>query len=193
MKARWLTACWLMLFLGGSTVLQAATPFNITASDVTMPHSGAAASQFVITGIPVTGTIVLSCGYSGSLALGGLPICPMTPPRAYSVTGGGTLQGSISFYPPGYAIPASEPVTGVALGGALLCLFGFMRRRRDWMRAMFLSLAGFAAMSTFSACASPGNAMPKGTFPYTITAVNNPAAGNGPAYQATTIVKVTVP
>jgi hypothetical protein len=185
------------LFLGAIALapLAAAAPaFTITAANVIISSSGTGSSQFTVTGIPVTGTIVLSCGYSGSLALGGLPICPLTPPAARPVTAGGTLTGVISFYPPNTVIPASVSEVGLALAGALLVGFG-LRRRARWPLAMLLvALGSLAGLMGVSACGGHSSIhMPKGTYPYTITAVDSPSAGTGPTYVASTIIQVTVP
>lgn len=178
----------------GVPVAKGAPTFSITAADVTMPRNGAAYSQFNITTIPITGTIVLSCGYSGTLALSNLPVCPLTPPRAYPVASGGTLNGTVAFLPPNVAIPAATPAIGVILGG-LLVLGIAVRRRRCWFLATGMpAILALLTLSLFSGCGgSSGFSMPRGTYPYTITAVNSPAAGEGPSYMTSVIIKVTIP
>ena len=171
----------------------AAPAFTITATNVTMSSSGTGLSQYTITGIPVTGTIALSCGYSGSLALGRLPICPLTPPVAYAVTAGGTLKGSVSFYPPNGPIPASAPAGGLALVGALALGIGLRWRARSPLALLPVVVGSLACIMGMAACGGrSGTSMPPGTYPYTITAANSPSAGTGPTYVATTIIQVTV-
>lgn len=189
MRVPWLIiSCGLMALLSVCGPGQAACQtFTITATNVTMPSSGNGTSQFAITGIPVAGTLVLSCGYVGTLALGNLPTCPLTPPQAYTVSAGGTLKGSVVFYPPGVAIPASVPAAGLALGA--LVLVGWRRRTRG----LLLLLCAMVVLAGAGACGGRSRiVMPPGTYPYAITAVNSPAAGTGPSYVATTTIMVTV-
>lgn len=176
---------------GLEPMASAATAYVITATNVMMSsRTGMGTSQYSITGIPVTGTITLSCGYSGSLALGRLPICPMTPPVAYQVVAGGTLSGKVTFFPPTTAVPALAPMAGMALGGVLL--LGLRRRRGSRNALAFLVLAGIG-LAGISSCGGNSSDMPPGTYPYTITASNSPAVGTGPVVVTSTIIMVTVP
>ena len=188
--SHWFLAGWLIfLFCGGVPGYAASSQFTITASNVTMSASGKGASQFTISEIPVTGTIVLSCGYSGSLALGGLPICPQA---SYPVKAGGTLTGTVYFYPPVKAAPAEAPAAGAILGGVLVLLLGWRRRGRWWITGALVAAGCLTGMAGVVACGG-GSSMPKGNFPYTITAVNGPAAGSGPSFETNVTISVTVP
>lgn len=182
----------LFLLSAGDPTQAAAASFAIVATNVTMPQAVDATSQFTITNIPITGVIILNCGYSGSLAIGNLPICPLTPPHAYSVTAGGTLKGSITFYPPNVAVPAIVPAVGLGLAGLVVLGLGRGKGKR-WMLlvpALFFGSIGFAGIAACGGKSGP--VMPKGTFPYTITAVNSPAAGEGPSVETHTTILVTV-
>ena len=183
----------------------AAQSFAIKATNVVISSSGTSSSQFTITGIPMTGTITLSCEYSGSLTNVKLPSCPLTPPVGYSVNSGGTLTGSIAFYPYGSAIPASLPLgrprrsdrtamAFLALAGASLLSLGF-RRRTSWLVLVLFAVCGLAALGGISGCGG-GNSfagMTPGTYPYTVKA-DNEASGPTPLGQSvSTTIYVTVP
>ena len=182
----------MILLICGIAVLHAAPQYSISATNVTMPAHGGVASQFTISAIPVTGTIVLNCGYMGSLALGRLPVCPLAPQITYDVTAGGTLTGTVIFYPPGGPQPLSDPGAGIALGGMALLLLRCGRTARRSVRQLIMAAGSMVLCVEIGACANPGPSMPKGTFLYNITAVNHPATGNGPSFEAHTTVNVTV-
>ncbi|MGD0683255.1 MAG: hypothetical protein ABR990_14540 [Terracidiphilus sp.] len=180
----------------------AATPFAITATNVTMPTTGNGVSQFTITGIPGDGTISMSCEYSGTEIVVKIPVCPMTPPALITVTAGETLTGSILFYPYGSPIPAGLhrtprrsgplPASGLALAGALILGFGLRRRARRWLTLVLLAAGTLAGVGGISGCIR-GPLMTPGTYPYTIMAE---WTASGPAIlssQVTTTVNVTVP
>ena len=193
MRLYWLiVSCGSMLVLGIPSSLRADSPFIIAATNVAISSSGTGVSQYTITGIPVTGTIVLSCGYSGSLMVGNLPICPLTPPAAYPVNAGGTLRGSIYFYPPNTPVPAVVPAAGMALAAVLL--MGFRRRTPGGLWSIVFAVGALAGLATLTGCGGTYRiTLSPGTYPYTITAVNSPAVGTGPSYQAHTVITVTVP
>jgi hypothetical protein len=181
----------------------AATPFAITATNVTMPSTGNGLSQYTVTGIPGTGTIGIVCQYSGTATEAKLPICPMTPPVAFQVVAGQTLTGPIAFYPYGAAIPAGLrraphrsgylPATGLALAGALMLGFGLRRRAWRWLTLTILAAGTLAGLAGISACGSnSGNGMTPGTYPYTVSAnFGNPL--NNVIQSVTTTISVTVP
>jgi hypothetical protein len=188
--------------LSGTSAL-AATPFAITATNVTMPSTGNGSSQYTVTGIPGTGTMAFGCQYSGTATEAKIPICPMTPPVLYQVVAGQTLTGTVSFYPYGVAIPAALrkaphrsghlPAAGLALAGALLLGFGFPRRASRWLVLSILAVGAFAGLVGISTCGGSGNGMTPGTYPYIISAQWE---SSGPAIlgnQTTTTITVTVP
>jgi hypothetical protein len=179
----------------------AATPFTIAAIDVTMPSSGVGLSQFSISGIPITGTLALSCVYEGKEPLMKVPVCPLTPPIAYQVTAGGALKGTITFYPYGVPVPASVPrgrgssraAVELAFVGALLVGFGLRRRMRRWLALTALMVGSWAFLVGIDACGGSSSGMTPGTYPYTISAVNQNSLTNSPIAEATTTINVTVP
>jgi hypothetical protein len=183
----------------------AATPeFTITATNVTMPSSGLGISKFTVTSIPMSGTITLSCTYAGASTAAKVPICPMTPPVAYQVNAGGTLTGTIYFYPYGSAVPAGLPLgpgrwpghvpaAGAALAGALLLGLGFRRRARRWLVLAVFALGTLAGMLEISACGGSSNAMTPGTYPFTITADNESGSVTPLGRAVSTTINVTVP
>lgn len=179
------------LLLFSASVTMRAAEFSITASNVTMPNRGTAMSEFTITSIPMTGSIALNCSYAGNLPKTNLPICPLTPPVAYQVTTGGTLKGSVVFYPAGSAIPASSPRGGIAVAILAICGLALRRFGRRWSSLISLVMLGIAGLMGVGACGGGhGPVMPAGSYPYTITAenttgVNNVAAGTSVTIQVT--------
>ncbi len=179
---------------GAAALASAAPAFSIAATNVTMPTDGLGTSQYTITAIPLTGTIVLACAYAGTPTKAKVPICPMTPPVAYPVTAGGTLQGKVFFYsangPVPVSVPGSAPAAGLMLTGAvLLGLRGWSGRRRQLVLVMFAA----GALAGITACGGSSSSMTPGTYPYTITAINSPLTGEGPSFGASVTINVTVP
>jgi hypothetical protein len=180
----------------------ASSSFTITATNVIMPASGNGSSTFKVTNIPLTGTLTLSCIYSGTKVEARVPICPMSPPVLYQVTAGGTLSGNIAFYPWGVAIPASLhrtphrsgylPAAGMALSGALLLTFGLRRRARRWLTLAVLAAATLTGLAGMSACGGSRNSMTPGTYSYVISAMNESSGTAILGEAATTTISVTV-
>jgi len=174
----------------------AAETFTLTASNATIPASGGIGiSKFTIQGIPLTGTISLSCTYAGAPGVARLPICPLTPPAAYSVTAGGTLTGQVDFYPYGSAVPAVEtgkkPVE-LSMAAGLLVLAGLRKRFRRGLAISLVAVCGLGACVSLTACGGNGFGGTQGTFPYTITAYNAAAPILPLSAAASTTVSVTV-
>ena len=192
MKSSYIILCGLALVLVTGVPMQAATaPFAITAANATLSMNGTGSSQFLVTGIPMTGTMTIQCAFMGSTAIAlKVPVCPMTPPVAYPVNAGGTLNGVITFYPPGGPIPASAPVAGAALAGVLLLGLSFRRKGRSWLALVMLCVAFLAGIS---ACGGSSNGMPPGTYPYRITASNVNPLTNMTGQSVSTTINVTVP
>ena len=189
-KSSWSIVCGLALILVSGVPVFASTPFAITATNVTVSRSGTGSSQFTVTGVPMTGSIVMRCTFAGNAVMSQkVPVCPMTPPVAYPVTAGGTVSGVITFYPPGAAIPAAAPVAGAALAGALLLGLGLRRKGRGWLALVVLCVAFLAGMT---ACGGSSNGMSPGTYPYTIAATNQSSSTTPLSSQVTTTINVTV-
>lgn len=182
-----------LILLSFSQRAGASSTFTITATDVTMPKSGIAFSQYTITNIPISGLLTLRCGYSGSLELGNLPVCPLTPPIAYSVSEGGSLAGQVAFYPPNVAIPAVTSTEVMLIASVLVWGLGLCRRGGRWLGAAALVFAALGASMLISACSGGSSMlMPHGKFPYTITATVTPG-GSGPTVETWTTISVTTP
>jgi hypothetical protein len=171
----------------------AAESFTLTASNVTIPaSSGIGISKFTIQGIPLTGTLLLSCSYAGTPGDAKLPLCPGTPPVVYSVTAGETLTGEIAFYPYGSAVPADrtgKAGVGLSVAGGLLLIAGLRRRLCRGLPAMLAAVCGMVVFMSITACG--GNSGSLGTYPFTITATNT-AQTNPLSTAASATVSVTV-
>ena len=192
-----LSLCWLLM---GASVSAWATPeFAISATNVTMPASGTGSTQYSVTGIPITGTLTVSCQYSGPASEANLPTCTYGPARApETVNAGQTVKGTILFYPYGAAIPADSrrasrgPMTAMALAGAVLLGLGFRRRRRGLLLLVVLALGSMVSALGLSACTGAMNVMTPGSYQYTIAAGNSGSLNNLAA-EASTNITVTVP
>jgi hypothetical protein len=196
----------------------AATPFAITATNLTMPandptttsggvtsiHMGT--SQFTVTGVS-EGTLTIGCQYSGPATQARIPQqCGIAGPGQVTVQAGETtLSGTVNFVPygegpvPGLAQlrgvprPSSRPpATALALAGALMLGFGFRRRARRGLLLAVLAACTLAGAAGMSACGG-GNSktMTPGTYPYTISA-GFTEAGSNAIQTATTSITLTV-
>jgi hypothetical protein len=176
----------------------AATPYAITATNLTMPandppttsggvtsfHLGS--SQFTVMGVPTAGTLTINCQYAGPVTSAKIPQeCAILFPGEISVQPGEpTITGTVYFVPYGQGPipslaqlrslprPANHlPATTLALAGALMLGFGFRRRTR---RALFLSVFAIGTLVAATAIAACGGTittgMTPGTYPYTISA-----------------------
>jgi hypothetical protein len=179
----------------------ASTPFAITATNVTMPASGDGASSFSVTGIPLTGTLIMSCQYSGSqTAKLKIPYCDGGPVASIPVTAGETYTGTWYFTPWNSVEPVNGHRTGrkgsstaiLSLAGAMLFGLGFRRRFRHSLLALLIALCAFAILPVISACGN-GSGMTPGTYPYTLTAANQVPDTSPPVQIVTTTISVTVP
>lgn len=170
----------------------AAEAFTLTASNATIPASGGiGVSTFKIQGIPLTGTIILSCTYAGAPGVVRLPLCPLTPPVAYSVTAGGTLAGQVAFYRYGSAVPADETSKkkiGFSMAIGLFALAGLRKRFRYGLTVLLFAVCGLGACVSLTACGGNGFGGTQGTFPFTITAAN----AAGPTLPSGAITSTTV-
>jgi hypothetical protein len=177
-----------------------ATEFSISATNVAMPVSGNGSTQYTVTGIPVTGTLNVTCQYSGPSTEANLPTCTYGPVHSpVPVNAGQSVSGNIAFFPYGAPIPASSqrpghvPPKALALAGTLLLGLGFVRRRGGRPFLMAFALASLFGALGLSACGGAAmNGMTPGTYQFTLQAanvgtLNNLAAG------ASTNISVTVP
>jgi hypothetical protein len=186
-------------FIVAAVPASGSAEFSIAATNVTMPTSGNGSTQYTVTGIPITGTLNVSCQYSGPATEANLPTCTYGPVHAPEpVNAGQTVAGTILFYPYGAAIPAGQqrkdhgPSTALAFAGALLLGLGFRRRCRSSQLSMVLALASMAGTMGLSACGGAMNVTTPRTYQYTLQAadagtLNNLSAG------ASTNITVTVP
>jgi len=179
----------------------AAPAFAITAANVTMPNSGAGTSQWTVTGIPLTGTLYVSCLYAGTATMARIPTCatpgPVQAPK--SVTAGQTVTGTIYFYPYGTPMPVGlrreghAPAAGLALAGGLLLGFGLRRRAQRWFALTVLALGALVGLAGMTACGGSFNGMTPGTYQYTLTADNEASPVTPLGQGVSTTINVTVP
>ncbi len=186
-----------------STPAAAAPAYAIAATNVTMPMSGNGSSSWTVTGTPMTGTLWVTCQYTGPATDAKIPQCGGGPVAGIQVNEGQTYSGTVTFYPYGSAIPLDRqkasrigPSTAiVSLAGVFLFGFGFRRQFRGRFSALLLAICAFAILLAISACGGNSNGMTSGTYPYTITAGNQ--SGNGgntsPVQEVSTTVNATVP
>ncbi len=206
MKPNWqILSCCLILvgcitLAGLASHAYAAPAYAITATNVTMPMSGSAPTQYTVTAIPMNGTLLVSCQYAGMGTHLKIPDCNYGPPFAPTpVTAGQTVKGTISFHPYGAAVPAglrrtrAAPWTGLTLAGALLLGFSLRRRTRSLVAIVVLAVGTFCGLTAITACGGNPNAMTPGTYQFTLTAANE-AGGNAPlGVGVNTTISVTVP
>jgi hypothetical protein len=195
----------------------AATPFAVTAANLTMPandppttsggvtaiHMGS--SQFTVTGIG-QGTLTIGCQYSGPVTQARIPQqCGIVGPGQVPVQAGNTtVSGTVYFVPYGEGPvpslaqlrsvprPSSRPATALALSGALMLSFGFRRRAGRALLLPVLGACTLAGAAGISACGGGNsNAMTPGTYPYTVTA-GFTESGSSAIQTATTSITLTV-
>jgi hypothetical protein len=126
----------------GTRLARAATPsYAISATNVTMPSTGAGSSPYTVTQVQFTGTLAVTCQYSGPTTVARIPQC-YTPPMAVPVTAGQTTSGAVALEPYGVVIPAGVhrkwrvPMGGLALTGALVLGFGLQSGSWRWWAAV---------------------------------------------------------
>jgi hypothetical protein len=187
--------------LFGLRAIAATSDFAITAANVNMPASGNGSSEYTVTAIPMTGSLTVTCQYSGAATVARIPNCTYGPIEALPVTAGQTVTGTIDFLPYGSAVPlglhrqAHAPGAGLALAGALLLGFGFRRRARGWFALVVLAVGTLAGVAGITACAGGSMvSMTPGTYQYTISAGNVPGGSNLLSGMSTsTTINVTIP
>lgn len=76
-----------LLSLAVATRASASTPFAVTATNVTVSVSGSGVTSYTVTGIPMTGSLIMSCQYSGSQTIKAkIPICAGAVADSIAVT-----------------------------------------------------------------------------------------------------------
>ena len=181
-----------------SSTGQATTPFAISATNVTISASGSGSSSYLVSGIPITGNLIINCQYSGAMTQAKIPTCGQGPLNAVPVTAGETVKGAVEFYPAGTVAPLAEvrpsgltPIVSLGFLFAVPLLLGLRSgpRRRRWNSMI---VVGVIAIAGVSSCGANMNAMTPGTYRFTITAGNG-GTNNNLMAGATTTINVTVP
>jgi hypothetical protein len=178
----------------------ASAPYAISATNVTMPATGLGFTQYTVTGIPMTGTLSVTCQYAGTETDLKIPICTYGPVHSLApVTAGQMVTGTISFYPYGSAIPAGmhrprrSLVGGLALMGALCAGFAWRRRARRWFTVMVAATA-LVGLAAVNACAGGSlSSTTPATYQYTISADNESSGPTLLGQGVSTTISVTVP
>jgi hypothetical protein len=179
----------------GLTSLAAPAPsFTIAATNVTMPSGGSfASSPFTLTSVnSYAGQVLVSCAYTGGNMGARVPTCGIYTNPNFALGANQTVKGSLTLSPYGKVIPFSAVrPTGVgspgvpALAAVVLCFFALGRRLRargrGWIALLILGLAGIGGITSCGSGLS-------GTFPYTVTAVDNKMN-----VSSTATIMVTVP
>lgn len=205
-----LLAALLFAFLAafsGRNALAATPAFTITASNVTMTSSsssGAGSSSFTLTSVNgYAGTVGIQCGPPTPPAGVKVPICnwgAFAYPALEPLTANQTVTGTIEFLnvaPPCNPCPVSLPrreghglAQGLALGGALLFVFGFWPRAANRLTLTLLVVGALACLAGISACGGNKSVVTPGAYTYTLTAVDLNANAIG---SVSATINVTVP
>jgi hypothetical protein len=218
-KSLWISLATLLSLSFGmvGTPARAATPFAISAANLSMPsynptttsdgvtsfHLGS--SQFTVTGIPGAGMLTIGCQYAGTQTEAKIPQeCGPVGSGSSLVEGVQTVTSTVYFVPYGMIIPSlgkldrapnpasRMPVAGMALAGALMLGLGFRRRMRRGLFRVIIGACALAGAAGISACGSGNsNLMTPGTYPYTISA-GFTETGSSATQTATTTVTLTV-
>jgi hypothetical protein len=177
-----------------ATFAATAPGFTIAATNVTMPSGGSiASSPFTLTSVnSYAGQVSVSCAYTGGNMGARVPTCGIYTNPTFALGANQAVKGSLTLSPYGKVIPFSavqRPGVGAAglpvFAAATLCFFTLGRRlRRGRWNWIAMVIAGLIAMGGITSC---GSGM-SGTFPYTVTAVDNKANAS-----ATATIMVTVP
>jgi len=170
----------------------APTPgFTVTASNLTLSGQGSGTSQFTLTsvqGYSDTGVIVRCTGPNPNLLpFVVIPECAIPEPIV-KIPAGGSVSGTINFFPPWTARQASSrrtwPLAGTLVAG--ICLIGFRRWKnlRGWF-AVVAAILSFFCFSGLVGCIGHGGlAMTPGAYTFVIS-------GTG-KISASTNISVTV-
>ncbi|HEY1896371.1 MAG TPA: hypothetical protein VGG62_08880 [Terracidiphilus sp.] len=177
----------------GLASLAAPAPnFTIAATNVTMPSGGSiATSPFTLTSVnSYAGQVLVSCAYMGDNMGARVPTCGIYTNPNFALGANQTVKGSLTLSPYGKVIPFSAVRPGIespgvpALAAVVLCFLALGRRLRARGRWLALLILGLAGIGGITSCGSGLS----GSFPYTVTAVDNKTNTS-----ATATIMVTVP
>jgi hypothetical protein len=191
----------------GSPALAVTPSFTITATSATLSSStssGVGSSSFTLTSVNgYTGSVRVGCDPPNPPAGAKVPYCTDGYPTAGAIpaqppiplTANEVVNGTVSFYNLAVPVPVSLPrrgshglAQGLALAGALLFGFGFMRRSPRWLMLALFALCTLAGLAGISACGANNNAVTPGNYVYTISATDV-----NTSVSVTALVNVTVP
>ncbi len=157
---------------------QAATPaFTISATNVTLPADGSAASSpFTLTSVNgYSGQVRVDCSYAGSTMGAKVPSCGIYVNPQHNLGANQAVTGTLTLFPYGKVPPyaaarrqGSSPYRAPALAGVLLGSWLLLRRRRSGIRSLLLVVLGGFALAGMISCSTALS----GTFPYTVTATD---------------------
>ena len=179
---------WFVLFAGWFVVqpVLAGTPapgFTVTATNVSLSGQGSGTSEFTLTSVQSysdTGVIVKCTGPDPNLLpFVVIPACSISEPLV-NIPAGGSVSGTINFFPPWTATQASShrawPLTGTLVAG--LGLAGLRRWERIQGRFNFLAGILFLLVLTgFTGCiGSGGLAMTPGIYTFVISGTGKVSA-----------------
>lgn len=181
-----------------SAATQPVPPFTITAANVTLASTTSrGSSAYTVSGMPLTGTLVVSCSYSGPATTAKIPVCGTGPIAQIPVTAGQTITGTMPILPYGTPIPLSSArsVRGLSslafvLGGVFLLGLGSWSRSRHWLCVLLLATGAMAIVLMVGACGGSNSfAGTPGTYRYTLTAGNS---GENISLSANAVTTITV-
>jgi hypothetical protein len=177
---------WFALLVGmivAQPMLAATAPgYTVNAIPLTLSGQGSGVSQYTMTSVQgFTGQVIVKCigPNPNLLPFVVIPQCSVPEPTV-TIPAGGSVGGTINFFPPWTATQASAqrdwPVAGGLMAG--LGLIGF--RRRKWLHGRFAILAGILALfllAGLTGCIGGGGlAMTPGVYTFVISGTGSVSA-----------------
>ncbi len=164
----------------------AATPapgFTVTATNVSLSGQGSATGQFTLTsvqGYADTGVVVKCTGPDPNLLpYVVIPACSIPEPLV-NIPGGGSVSGTINFFPPWTATQASSlrgwPLTGALVSAVVLIR---LRKRKEVHRrsAVLTGMLSLFLLTGMTACVGNGGlAMTPGLYTFVISGTGKVSA-----------------